>query len=163
MIAFDLVCRRGEHRFEGWFASSAEFDRQKATQILLCPVCGDAAVDKAIMAPNIGRKGNQQGVVQRPDRQADNAESVAIANMAEMPAAMTETIGKLVKMQAAMLEKSDWVGDKFAEEARAIHYGEAPERVIHGETTINEAQALHDEGVKVAPLPLPFIPPEAKN
>jgi hypothetical protein len=66
-------------------------------------------------------------------------------------------------MQAKMLEKSDWVGDSFANEARAIHYGDAPDRIIHGNATIDDARDLHEEGIAVAPLPLPYVPPEAKN
>ncbi|MCC6480391.1 DUF1178 family protein [Sphingorhabdus sp.] len=160
MIAFDLVCRAGAHRFEGWFGSSDDFEQQKLGGLLSCPVCGDVAVDKAVMAPNVGRKGNQASTARRS---ADGEESVAVANMPEMPAEMVEMIGRIAEMQSKMLEKSDWVGDRFADEARAIHYGDAPDRTIHGSTTIDDARELHDEGIAVAPLPLPFVPPEAKN
>jgi hypothetical protein len=160
VIAFDLVCASAGHRFEGWFASSAEYDRQLSAELLCCPVCGTASVTKAVMAPNVGRKGNQQAarVVKR-----DEDPSIAVSNQPEMPAEIAKAIAELSKLQSKMLENSAWVGDKFADEARAIHYGEQPERIIHGEATAQQAQALHDEGVSVAPLPLPYVPPEAKN
>jgi hypothetical protein len=160
MIAFDLICKAGSHRFEGWFGSSSDYERQQSDGLLLCPVCGDGAIAKAVMAPNVGRKGNQAPA---PKSQGEGKEAVAVANMPEMPAEMVEAIGKIAQMQAKMLEKSDWVGDRFADEARAIHYGDAPDRVIHGSATIDDARDLHDEGIAVAPLPLPYVPPEAKN
>lgn len=113
-----------------------------------------------MMAPNIGRKGNQAPIA-LPQSAAEP--TVAVSNQPEMPAQIEKAIAELSKLQSRMLEKSDWVGRKFVEEARAIHYGETPERIIHGEASPNEAQALFDEGISVAPLPLPFVPPEAKN
>jgi hypothetical protein len=160
MIAFDLVCSPNGHRFEGWFASSAEYERQVAAELLGCPVCGSAVVTKAVMAPNIGRKGNQQSVLPtKPEAE----QTVAVSNQPDMPAEIAKAIEELGKLQSKMLENSDWVGNKFSEEARAIHYGEQPNRIIHGEATPEEAQALFDEGVSVAPLPLPYVPPQAKN
>jgi hypothetical protein len=160
VIAYDLVCAAGAHRFEGWFGSSADYDQQKLTGLLSCPVCGDAEVHKAIMAPNVGRKGNQADL---PAVRSEGSEPVVVANMPEMPTEMVEMIGKIAQMQAKMLEKSDWVGDRFADEARAIYYGDAPERIIHGSATLDDARELHEEGISVAPLPLPFVPPDAKN
>ena len=160
MIAYDLVCKAGEHRFEGWFGSSSDFEQQKLRGLLSCPVCGDVEVNKAVMAPNVGRKGNQ--LPSAPPSKASE-DAVAVANVPEMPAEMIEMIGKVAEMQAKMLEQSQWVGDRFADEARAIHYGDAPDRIIHGNATIDDARELHDEGISVAPLPLPYVPPEAKN
>jgi hypothetical protein len=160
MIAFDLRCAPHDHRFEGWFASSAEYDRQSQMGLLACPTCGSANVVKAVMAPNVGRKGNQAAAAV-PARTDD--EAVALANMPEMPTEMVEAIAKVAQLQAKMLEKSDWVGDRFADEARAIHYGDSPDRIIHGSATIDDARDLHEEGISVAPLPLPYVPPEAKN
>jgi hypothetical protein len=161
MIAFDLICAPHGHRFEGWFASSAEYERQLGMDLLCCPNCGSAAVSKAVMAPNIGRKGNQPPVAVPSATAAEP--TVAVSNQPEMPAQIEKAIAELAKLQNRMLENSDWVGRKFADEARAIHYGETPERIIHGEASPDEAQALFDEGISVAPLPLPFVPPEAKN
>lgn len=160
MIAYDLVCRAGEHRFEGWFGSSTDFEQQKLQGLLSCPICGDAEVSKAVMAPNVGRKANQ---LPSAPRSSGSDDAVAVANMSEMPAEMIEMIGKVAEMQSKMLEKSHWVGDRFADEARAIHYGDAPDRIIHGNATIDDARELHEEGISVAPLPLPYVPPEAKN
>ena len=162
MIAFDLICAPYGHRFEGWFASSDEYDRQLTAQLLSCPNCGSVVVTKAVMSPNIARKGNQPAVPM-PRPETDTDQIVAVSNQPEMPAEIEKAIVALGKLQNRMLENSDWVGNKFAEEARAIHYGETPERVIHGSASANEAQALYDEGITVAPLPLPFVPPEAKN
>lgn len=160
MIAFDLLCTSGQHRFEGWFASSAEYDRQLSADLICCPVCGSASVSKAVMAPNIARKGNQ-APISAPQSSKESA--LAVSNQPEMPAEIEKAIAELGKLQSRMLENSDWVGNKFADEARAIHYGEQPQRIIHGEATVDEAQALYEEGVSVAPLPLPYVPPEAKN
>jgi hypothetical protein len=161
MIAYDLLCATGDHRFEGWFASSTEFDRQKRQGLVACPYCGSSDVGKAVMAPSIGRKGNQ-AAPQTPAATDENV-SVAVSNQPEMPAEIQAAITEVAKMQSKMLEKSEWVGRQFAEEARAIHYGESDSRTIHGEATVDEARALHDEGVSIAPLPLPFVPPQAKN
>jgi hypothetical protein len=161
MIAFDLVCTKGAHQFEGWFASSSDYEQQKAGGLLTCPVCGDGEIRKAVMAPNVGKKGNQMQQVAPSRGRADPA--IPLANMSEMPVELVEAIGKIAEMQAKILERSDWVGDRFAEEARAIHYGEADDRIIHGNATIDDARELHEEGIAVAPLPLPFIPPDAKN
>ena len=160
MITFDLQCASSNHRFEGWFASSQEYERQCLQGLVACPVCGSTDVGKAVMAPNIARKGNQRSSEIASSQPAGD---IAVSNQLEMPSEMVEAITKLAQMQSAMLEKSEWVGDRFVDEARAIHYGEAEGRSIHGQATVEDARALHEEGVGVAPLPLPFIPPEAKN
>ena len=160
MITFDLRCAYSNHRFEGWFASSDEYERQCLQGLVACPVCGSTDVGKAVMAPNIARKGNQRSSEIASSQPAGD---IAVSNQLEMPSEMVEAITKLAQMQSAMLEKSEWVGDRFVDEARAIHYGEAEGRSIHGQATLEDARALHEEGVGVAPLPLPFIPPEAKN
>jgi hypothetical protein len=162
MITFDLKCSTGDHRFEGWFASSSEFDRQKQLGLIACPFCGSADVGKAVMAPSIGRKGNQSSLLAR-NQEAPQEAAVAISNLPEMPVEIQSAIAEVAKMQTKMLEKSEWVGRQFADEARAIHYGESEARSIHGEASLNEARELHEEGVSVAPLPLPFVPPQAKN
>ena len=160
MIAFDLCCGKG-HRFEGWFASSGDYDQQHLGGLVMCPSCGDGAVRKALSIPNIGRKGNQKPKTSPlPVDAKPNAE---VANVPIVPAEMTEMMQKLASAQTEMLKNSQWVGREFAEAARAIHYGESDSRTIHGEVSPAEAHALADEGVAVAPLPFPFIPPEAKN
>ncbi len=127
MIVFDLRCGDG-HVFEAWFGSSGDYDRQLAAGQLACPLCDDTRIDKAAMAPAVPRKGNAG-----PDAAA--------------------MLRDLLKAQRALEAKSTYVGGSFAAEARAIHDGEAPVRLIHGEATPAEAQALAEDGVPVAPLP----------
>lgn len=159
MISFDLSCSAG-HRFEGWFRSGADYDAQHVSGMLSCPICGSADIMKALSVPNVGRKGNQLPAAVPA---AHPEESHAVANRASLTPEMMELMGKLAKAQAEMLDKSEWVGEDFAESARAIHYGEAEDRLIHGQTTLEEAEDLVDEGIQIAPLPFPLTPPEAKN
>lgn len=143
MIVFDLRCSAG-HVFEAWFASSAAFDRQRADGLLLCPSCGDTDVGKAVMAPRVAPKGNS--------RPAEPAAAAARAMLATIAAA-----------QAEALPRSRWVGRGFAEQARAMHDGTRAHEVIHGQATADEARALVDDGVPVAPLLVPIAPPDALN
>jgi hypothetical protein len=137
MIVFDLSCGGG-HVFEAWFGSQSDYDGQRERGLVSCPVCGDAGIDKAPMAPRISSSGS--GVSD--------------------PNAVMKA---LVAAQAKMLAGSEDVGHRFAEEARAIHAGDAEERVIHGRTTPAEARKLVEEGVPVAPLPLPVRDPARDN
>lgn len=142
MIVFDLKCRGG-HVFEAWFASSAAYEEQAAAGRVRCPLCDSAEVGKAVMAPNIAPKG---------ERPARPTEAQAKAMLAKLAAA-----------QAQALKGSEWVGRTFATRARAMHEGSEPETVIHGQATLAEAKALVEDGVPVAPLPLPVTPPEKLN
>lgn len=160
MIAFDLKCNGG-HRFEGWFASSGDFDSQQSAGLLACPVCDETVVHKALSVPNVGRKSNQV-VPAKPSAPAEPV-SGEVVNTLSLPPAMIEMMHKLATAQTEMLKESQWVGREFAETARAIHYGEEADRLIHGETSADEADALSEEGIAVAPLPFPVIPPAAKN
>jgi hypothetical protein len=162
MITFDLNCSNG-HQFEGWFASSADFDAQKSSGLLACPTCNDGMIQKALSVPNVPRKGNQRPAL-LPSVAPSAAETVADAPAnAILPPAMAELVQKLARAQSEMLDKSQWVGGNFAETARAIYYGEEPDRLIHGETSSDEAKALVEEGVGIAPLLFPVVPPSAKN
>ena len=162
MIAFDLNCSNG-HQFEGWFASSADFDTQKSSGLLACPTCNDGRIQKALSVPNVPRKGNQRAV-SLPSVAPTATETKADAQAPEaLPPAVAELVQKLARAQTEMLDKSQWVGGNFAETARAIHYGEEPDRLIHGETSSGEAKALVEEGIGIAPLLFPVIPPSAKN
>ena len=167
MISFDLCCGQG-HSFDGWFSSSAEFDRQQSAGQVSCPICDDVTVQKMLSVPNIGRKGNQptRRVEQTPiEPVAAPAEPVSgqVVNSPVLPQAMIEIVQKMAEKQSEILKNSQWVGRRFAETARAIHYGESDDRMIHGEASPQEAEALAEEGVAVAALPFPFVPPEAKN
>ncbi len=166
MIAFDLMCSTG-HRFEGWFGSSNDFDAQQSGGLLRCPVCDDIVVRKALSVPNVGRKGNQAVPVSAavsPDTPTSTPVAHGeVMNAPVLPPQMVEMMQKLATAQTELLKKSQWVGREFAETARAIHYGEEGDRLIHGETSSDEADALVEEGIAVAPLPFPVIPPAAKN
>jgi hypothetical protein len=162
MITFDLNCSNG-HQFEGWFASSADFDTQKSNGLLACPTCNDGKIQKALSVPNVPRKGNQR-VVALPSFASAATEAKADAPAPEaLPPAVAELVQKLARAQSELLDKSQWVGGNFAETARAIHYGEEPDRLIHGETSSDEAKALVEEGIGIAPLLFPVVPPSAKN
>ncbi|VWX58508.1 DUF1178 family protein [Sphingorhabdus sp. 109] len=165
MIVFDLVCADGEHRFEGWFGSSEDYADQQARGLLDCPICGSTNIAKAVMAPSLGRKGNQEPVAANPVEQGTEAPGASkpVSNEVAVPAEYKEMLGKLVKAQAEMLAKSEWVGDKFADRARDIHYGDAEEKPIHGTASQEEVSDLAEEGIAALPLPLPVIPPESKN
>jgi len=135
MISFNLRCGK-DHVFEAWFKDGKSFDRQARHGKVACPVCGDAKVVKAPMAPNIA-----SGVSRKTeDKQAKAA------------AAFRET---LTKLRAEVEKNCDYVGTDFAEEARKIHYKESDARNIYGETTEQEAQALNEEGVEFAQIPWP--------
>ena len=159
MIVFDLACKDASHVFEIWFGSSADYEDQKARGLVSCPYCGSTQVDKAVMAPNVGAKGNSRNV---PSVVEDAGSVSAAANM-PTPAQFKEMVAKLAEAQARMLEKSDYVGTNFAEEARSMHLGEQESRPIHGQTSADEARALIEEGVPVAPLLLPVRPPKSEN
>ena len=134
MIVYDLVCDAA-HRFEAWFGSSADYDNQLQRGLLQCPLCGSGKIGKAVMAPAVPAKSNQKG------------ERQSLAN--------DDPMARLLMLQRAFETNSDYVGDRFAEEARAIHAsGEA--RSVHGEATPAEVKALREDGVPL--LPLPFRP-----
>lgn len=155
MIVYDLSCSEG-HRFEGWFGSSADFEDQRARGLLACPHCGVAEVGKAPMAPAVPAKGNTRAEALPPET------ARPVANT-PMPPEVQKALAALAKAQAEALKQSTWVGEKFAEESRAMHYGERDEAPIHGQATLAEAKALIEEGVPVAPLPFPVAPPEKLN
>lgn len=160
MIVFDLECRTGGHRFEGWFASSGDFDRQQERGLVSCPQCGGADIVKAPMAPAVPRKGNQKDPLPAP---AAGSSPAPMAKGAPMPEEALRMMQALATMQAEALKNSRWVGGKFAEESRAMHYGERDATPIHGEATLAEAKELLDEGIAVAPLPFPVVPPGEAN
>lgn len=173
MIVFDLECRAGGHRFEGWFGSSDDFAGQQARGLLCCPVCGSADVVKAVMAPNVGRKGNQLPAARPAAADAASSAPVApavssgggpVSNAA--PALPPEAIAMfkaIATAQAEALKTSRWVGGDFAEEARAMHYGEREHEAIHGQATPEEARDLAEEGVAIAPILFPVVPPGEAN
>ena len=162
MIVFDLACRDGNHGFEGWFASSEEFDRQRARGLVSCPHCGGQDVIKAPMAPHLTRKGNQRP----PARQAPvEPTSQAMVSVPEnsLPPEAKAALMALARMQAEALKTSRWVGKSFAQDARAMHYGEKNVEAIHGQASPDEALALAEEGIAVVPVLFPTAPPDEIN
>ncbi|WP_064713722.1 DUF1178 family protein [Rhizobium bangladeshense] len=136
MIRYSLTCDNA-HEFEGWFSESADFDRQVASGFLTCPICHSAAVSKLLMAPSVSTA-----------RKKDERQTLA------MDAMRREALQKLKEAVAAVKANSEDVGTKFPEEARKIHYGEADARGIIGQATVDEAQALVDEGIEIAAIPV---------
>lgn len=149
MIVFDLKCAAG-HVFEAWFGSSADYEEQRERRLISCPMCGVHDVAKAVMAPRLG-----SGVAEPA--------ALPVTNAAGPTGEMKAMLAAIAQMQAKLLEKSEWVGARFADEARAIHHGEADQRQIHGEATIAEAASLAEEGVSLMPLPLPITPPDQSH
>jgi len=143
MIIFDLKCAPQGHVFEAWFGSNEDYEGQRARGLVACPICGTGEVEKAPMAPRVGASGS------RGEELPPEAVKAALAGMAEA--------------QKKLLEQSEHVGDRFPDEARAIHLGEAEGRAIHGRATPQQAEDLRDEGIPVAPLPFPVVPPESEN
>ncbi len=141
MIRYALKCSN-DHHFESWFQSASAFDNLLATGMVTCPGCGTANVEKAIMAPPV-----------RPARKA--------AKPAPLSTPANEMERDMARLKARIVAESDYVGMQFAQEARAIHDGEAPERPIYGEARPDDARKLLEDGIPVAPLP--FIPDRKTN
>lgn len=178
MIVYDLECLAGQHRFEGWFKSSEDFARQQERGLVACPQCGAIEVIKAVQAPRLARKGNQlPDASPRPRAVSEAPQSSVLAPQpapaappppapvanAPLPPQAVEMMQALAKMQAEALKTSRYVGEKFVEDARAMHYGEKDNEAIHGRATLEQAQELAEEGIAVMPLPFPVTPPEEAN
>ena len=144
MIKYNLICRE-THEFEAWFSASSDYDVQRKKRLIHCPHCGSAKVEKAIMAPNVSTSRKKEAIVSK------RKEAMAMMNKA------AQTIRKEIE------EKCDYVGERFADEARAIHYGEKEERPIYGQASPKEAAELQEEGVGIAPLPDVLTPKPAKK
>ncbi|HEY9552605.1 DUF1178 family protein [Allosphingosinicella sp.] len=149
MIVFDLKCTSQGHVFEAWFGSSEAFEEQRGRGLVECPLCGSRDVAKAVMAPRVGPKGNRGGA--------------ATEAFSSDPEAVKAMMASIAETQKKMLEGSDFVGDRFADEARAIHLGEADARSIHGQATKAQTDSLIEDGIKVAPLPFPVVEPSREN
>jgi hypothetical protein len=139
MIRFTLRCDR-DHEFEAWFRSSADYDKGRGTA---CPLCGSEKVEKAPMAPALASS-TKHDMSDRPDR----------LKLATAPDPRQKAIRDALKeMRRQVTENADYVGDRFAEEARKMHYNETEPRAIYGEATGEEAKALAEEGIEFQPLP----------
>jgi hypothetical protein len=133
LIVFDLQCQDGLETFEAWFRSGADYQTQRDQQLVECPYCHSTNIAKAPMAPHLPAKGS------------------------------TNPVARLAAAQAEMLKDSRWVGDEFTDTARAMHSGDVRPEQVHGNATLEQAQALLEEGIPVAPLPLPVVPPNQVN
>lgn len=151
MIVFDLKCAANGHVFEAWFGSGEDYEGQRDRGLVACPLCGDSDIGKAVMAPAVPAKSNRMPSLSLP-----------VGNAPDL-AKLRATMRKLAAAQTEALKDSQWVGRDFADTARAMHYGEQDHASIHGEVGAREARALIEEGVKVAPLPFPVVPPAARN
>ena len=137
MIVFDLRCADGCAVFEGWFSSGSDFAEQNERDLVQCPYCGSSSVEKAPMAPRVGRS-DGTGVVK-------------------------EMLSELASLQSKLLDGSEWVGSDLPDTARAMHLGEMEPRPVHGQASAEDAKSLIDEGVPILPLPLPVVPPRQVN
>ena len=135
MIRFSLACDHG-HAFEAWFRNNDDYDSQQKRGFVECPQCGSSKVTKALMAPAVSTSRKQ--------------EKIALA----MGEAQKQAMAELKALSKKLRENADYVGDKFAEEARKIHFGEAEARGIYGEATPEEAKGLAEDGVGFLPIPV---------
>ena len=158
MIVYDLNCPTG-HRFEGWFGSSEDFATQQQRGLVTCPACGSAEVTKAPMAPSVPAKSNQRAE-SAPERPEDGRRAMAGG---KIPPEVQKAMRALAEAQAKALSESKWVGENFAEESRAMHYGERELEAIHGKATLEEAKELLDEGIEIAPVLIPIAEPDKLN
>jgi hypothetical protein len=139
MIVFNLTCGN-EHGFEGWFASAADYEQQQQATLLVCPVCGSSRVSKVLHAPYVNT-----GSTQSPSHRERVSAAPQYANVND----------ELAKLVEHIIAETDDVGDAFPEEARKIHYQEAPERKIRGNASKDEVRDLREEGIEVVALPVP--------
>jgi hypothetical protein len=159
MKVFDLRCEQG-HVFEGWFASGEAFEEQQVRRLVACPVCSATTVVKLPAAPRLNLSG---ATAPAAERAVEKSAASAHTESADGPAApdASPPAAPWVRALREALSRSENVGDRFAEEARKMHYGEAEERGIHGQATRQQAEALLDEGIEVLPLPMPAVPKES--
>ncbi len=144
MIHYTLVCE-ADHSFEGWFRSSDDFETQAAKGLVTCPVCNSASVNRAMMAPAV-RSGRAKDAREENDRR--RTQTVMMPDPAQKM-----MLDALREIRKKVTENATYVGDRFAEEARKMHYGETEHRGIYGEATPEEASSLSEEGIEVQPLP----------
>jgi hypothetical protein len=149
MIRYALACEAG-HAFESWFRDSDAFDAQAARGLVACPVCGSAKVGKSVMAPAVART-DKLAPVRSPAPEAPA--QAASAQMALLDERQTKLREMARALHAEIAAKTEDVGARFPQEARAMHEGEAPHRPIRGEASLSEARALIEDGVPILPVP----------
>jgi hypothetical protein len=152
MILFTLRCA-SDHEFEAWFRDNAAYDRQHARKLITCPDCGSNEVEKAPMAPRVRRARPQAAPAPVPAPVHAPVHSKAGAKTASLPENAAQMRRMLQALRRQVETNCDYVGDRFADEARRIHRGEADARGIYGETSDQQASELADEGIEVARIP----------
>jgi len=140
MIKYNLKCE-DNHIFEAWFKNSSTYDEQESRGVISCALCGSSKIEKAPMAPSVPKKGRNSTTRMPQHSPTQEVEQMAVAMKA------------IEEMRKSVEDNCDYVGEKFAEEARKIHYGETEERGIYGEATQEERSELLDEGVELAAIP----------
>ena len=159
MIRYNLRCERG-HAFESWFQSSSAYETQEKRQLVNCPACGSAKVERAIMAPQIVSRKGRDRAEPVPAAPTTSTEVTAPTSTPLMMAQERELRVKLKELRNHIVKNADNVGERFPNEARKMHYGDIEHRPIYGEASPDEARSLIDEGVEVSPLP---VLPEDRN
>ena len=161
MIRYALACDKG-HAFESWFQNSAAYDKQVKAALITCPVCNSAKVEKTLMAPGVvgakKRAGAPPASPSSPRPAADTADTATPVAM--MSPQEQEFRKKLKELRDHLTKNADYVGQKFPEEARKMHYGDIEHRSIYGEATPDQANELHEEGIEFHPLP---VLPDERN
>jgi hypothetical protein len=152
MIKYSLVCNK-QHAFESWFPDSRSFDRLAKGGLLVCPDCNSSRVSKALMAPAVVASKKK---ALKPRAEAPPANDAPPVNVAMIDEGQKRLRELAKELRQEIMAKTDDVGARFPEEARAIHAGDAPQRSIRGQATMDEARALIEEGVGV--LPIPSVP-----
>ncbi|HMK70364.1 MAG TPA: DUF1178 family protein [Xanthobacteraceae bacterium] len=157
MIRYALNCEQG-HVFESWFQNSAAFEKQAKRALVTCPICGSAKVEKAIMAPRLARA-EVPGSVPPPPPVAPAVVPAPSPALGKAPVAIMspherELRKKLKELRDHITKNADYVGPRFPEQARKIHYGETAHRSIYGEASPDEARELYEEGIEFHPLPI---------
>ena len=165
MILFDLKCDSG-HVFEAWFSDSGSYDTQAQEGEIICPLCGDAEISKAPMAPRLAgtgtptydvtdREGPADSLLPTGPCAGDCSQPEAGVDLSEEKVyeLVREVAGKVVELRSHIETECDYVGEEFPEEARKIHYGEAEERGIYGEATETQVEELVEEGIEFFRIP----------
>ena len=159
MIRYALTCDKG-HTFESWFQNSAAYDKQIKAALITCPVCDSSKVEKTIMAPRVvGAKKRSDAQPPKPPASPPPAAD-APSPVAMMSPPEREFRKKLKELRDHLTKNADYVGQKFPEEARKMHYGEIEHRSIYGEATPDQAKELNEEGIEFHPLP---VLPDERN
>ena len=163
MKVFDLACEH-DHSFEGWFGSAQDYDTQLARHLIECPMCASTSIRRMPSAPRLNLSGaSERPASERPaaDRSSNGRGLVPQPPGASEASAVVlgprELQARLIEMARKLIASTEDVGDRFAQEARRIHYDEAPERAIRGVASVQEARELADEGIDVMSIALPEV------